>query len=55
MNNEPGNNAPKPNYKWPWFVMAAVLLGFALAIAWMFYAVQKEKSEREFGPPPAAK
>ena len=53
--NEPNEIPPKQNYKWPWFVLTAVLLGFALGIVWMFFAVQKEKSEREFGPPPAAK
>ena len=55
MNSEPGDKAPKRSYQWPWFVLAAVLLGFALAVVWMFFAVQKEKSERELGPPPAAK
>jgi hypothetical protein len=46
----------KPNenprrYKWPWFVLAAVALGIILAIAWMTYAVHREKQERDFSAP----
>jgi hypothetical protein len=56
MNNEPDENPPKPNYKWPWFVLAAVVLGIVLAILWMLAAVQREKSERDFSTPvPAAR
>jgi hypothetical protein len=42
---------PKQNYRWPWFVLAAVLLGIVLAIAWMSYAVHREKEERNFNAP----
>jgi hypothetical protein len=49
--NEPGDNLPKPNYKWPWFVLAAVLLGIALAIGWVGYAAHREKQERDFSAP----
>lgn len=44
-------NAPKTNYRWPWFVLAAVLLGIVLAILWMSYAVHREKEERNFNAP----
>jgi hypothetical protein len=39
------------NYKWPWFVLAAFLLGVALAIAWMSFAVHREKQERDLNAP----
>lgn len=48
-------NLPRRNYKWPWFVLVAVVLGFVLAIVWMFFAVQREKNERFNAPPPAAR
>jgi hypothetical protein len=51
MSNEPGKDAPKRKYKWPWFVLAAFLLGMALAFLWMFAAVQRERSERDFSTP----
>lgn len=46
--NEPDENSPKQNYKWPWFVLAAVLLGIVLAIVWMSFAVHREKQQRDF-------
>ena len=53
--NEPSEN-PKRHYKWPWFVLAAVVLGIALAVVWMFFAVKKVERERDFNAPvPAAK
>jgi hypothetical protein len=42
---------PKQNYKWPWFVLAAVLLFFALAVLWMSFAVKRERQERNFNAP----
>jgi hypothetical protein len=42
---------PKRNYQWPWFVLAGVLLGIALAILWVGYAVHREKEERNFNAP----
>ncbi|HSY74659.1 MAG TPA: hypothetical protein VK810_04250 [Dongiaceae bacterium] len=49
--NEPDEIPPKRNYKWPWFVLAAVALGIVLAIVWMSYAVHREKQERDFNAP----
>ena len=49
--NEPDENSPKRTYKWPWFVLAAVLLGIVLAIVWMSFAVHREKQERDFNAP----
>jgi hypothetical protein len=46
---EPNENPPR--YKWPWFVLAAFLLGVALAIVWMSFAVHRERQERNFNAP----
>jgi len=40
-----------PRYRWPWFVLVAVVLGVVLAIAWMSFAVQREKQERDVNAP----
>jgi len=45
---------PKENrrrYKWPWFAGAAVVLGIALAIIWMSFAVKKVERERDVNAP----
>jgi len=42
---------PKQNYKWPWFVAAAIVLFVALAVVWMSFAVKREKQERDFNSP----
>ena len=47
--SEPNENPRQ--YKWPWFVLAAVVLGTALAIVWMSFAIHREKQERDFNAP----
>ena len=47
--NESNENPRR--YKWPWFVLAAVLLFVALTIVWMSFAVKRERQEREFNAP----
>ncbi|MGA2030319.1 MAG: hypothetical protein ABSG87_09640 [Verrucomicrobiota bacterium] len=43
---------PTPHrYKWPWFVLAAIILFVALAIVWMSFAVHREEQERDFNAP----
>jgi hypothetical protein len=49
--NEPGETPLKPTYKWPWFVLAAVLLFVALAIVAMKIAVNRERQERNYNAP----
>jgi hypothetical protein len=49
MTDEPNENPPR--YKWPWFLLAAVLLFVALTIVWMGFAVHREKQERNFNAP----
>ena len=52
--SEPGEHPPKPTYQWPWFVLAAVLLGIALAVLWVGLAAKKVEQQRDFTPMPAS-
>ena len=48
---------PDPNrrrYKWPWFVLAAVILFIVLAVIWVSAAVHREEQERIFNSTPSA-
>jgi hypothetical protein len=45
-------HAPRPQYRWPWFVAAAVVLAIVLAVLWMSKEVQRIKRIREANPPP---
>jgi F0F1-type ATP synthase assembly protein I len=48
---QPGNvpePPPRPRYTWPWFVLAFVLLGIALAVLWMSKAVERTRRERQW-------
>jgi uncharacterized membrane protein len=49
--NKQNEIPPKRNYKWPWFVLAAVVLGVVLAIVWMSFAIHREQQERDFNAP----
>ena len=49
--NEPNEKPPPPRYQWPWFVLAAFLLGVALAILWMSFEVRKVEQERNVNAP----
>ncbi len=44
------NQNPR-HYKWPWFVLAAVLLGIVLAVVWVSFAVKKVEQERGMNAP----
>jgi hypothetical protein len=37
----------KPKYHWPWFVLAAILLGIALAILWLSREVERTRQLRD--------
>jgi hypothetical protein len=52
MMDEPNENPPR-RYKWPWFVLAAFLLGLALAILWMIFDVRAIEMERNPNMPSA--
>ncbi len=50
-------NEPKENprrHQWPWFVLAAVLLGIVLAVVWVSFAVKQVERERNFSAPVSA-
>jgi hypothetical protein len=49
--SEPDEIPPKRNYKWPWFLLAAVLLGIVLAVVWVSFAVKKVEQQRNFNAP----
>jgi ABC-type transport system involved in cytochrome c biogenesis permease subunit len=47
--SEPNENPRR--YKWPWFVLAAVLLFLALSVLWVGFAANREKQERNYNAP----
>lgn len=45
----------KPRYRWPYFLLAAVVLAIVLAVIWVNHAVQDTRRiQRLNAPPPAA-
>jgi hypothetical protein len=44
------NEKPR-RYRWPWFVLAAFLLGVALAILWMIFEIRIVEQERNPNAP----
>jgi len=53
MDQSPEPSSPGPRYKWPLFVLAALLLGIALAVLWMSFAVRRTRELRETNPLPS--
>ena len=45
---DPGN---KRRYMWPWFVLAAVLLGIVLAVLWMSTEIERARRIRKANTP----
>ena len=45
--DEQNEASQRPRYKWPWFVLGAVILGLALAIFWMSVLVRRIREQRE--------
>ena len=43
---------PKQIYRWPWLVLAAVVLAIVLAVVWVGFAVKKVEQQRDFTPLP---
>ena len=55
MNNHPGtfpDPEKRPSYRWPWFVLAAVLLGIVLAVLWMSQEIARTRRSRDWNVPP---
>jgi hypothetical protein len=52
--DEKDEKGPLPRYRWPWFVLGMVVLGFVLAVVWMSVLVHRIHEERgDFWPKPA--
>ncbi|HXE42014.1 MAG TPA: hypothetical protein VN516_03230 [Candidatus Baltobacteraceae bacterium] len=51
--NKPNEN-PR-HYKWPWVVLAMVVLGIVLAIVWMSFEIRKVEQQRNFDAPTNSK
>jgi len=51
---EPAQNNPNRKYQWPWFVLAAVLLGGVLAILFVRDAAKKVEQQRDGTPLPVS-
>ena len=49
--SEPDEIPPKQNYKWPWFVAAAVLLFIVLAVVFVGFKARQIEQERDFNAP----
>ena len=47
--NEP-DEKPR-NYKWPWAVAVAVIVGIILAVIWVAIAARKVERERDYNAP----
>jgi hypothetical protein len=44
------NETPR-RHRWPWLVLAAFLLGVALAVLWISFEVRHVERERDFNAP----
>ncbi len=51
--NRSTDGVSKPRYRWPWFVLAAVLLAVLLAFLWMSREVERTRRLREWNSAPA--
>lgn len=51
---QPNAGATRPRYKWPWFVLAAVILGLVLAVLWMSQEIQRARRIRDANAPTPA-
>jgi bacteriorhodopsin len=49
--NEVANETTRVKYRWPWFLLGAVLLAIALAIVWVGWEVRHVEQETNFSAP----
>lgn len=49
--NDAEKNSPRPKYRWPWFVLALVVLGIVLTVCWVWLAAKNVEEQRDFGQP----
>jgi quinoprotein glucose dehydrogenase len=45
--DEPTGNAGRPRYRWPYFVLAGLVLGVVLAVLWMSVLVRRLREQRD--------
>jgi hypothetical protein len=48
----PPNAGVRTRYRWPWFVLGAVVLAVLLAFVWMSKEIERTRRQRELTPPP---
>lgn len=53
MNDDPKIPNGNRRHLWPWFALAAVILGIVLAFLWMSVAVRKVRDSRAMWNSPA--
>jgi hypothetical protein len=46
MNDEASLETPRRRYRWPWFLLAGVVLFFVVSTMWMMVAVQRVKRNK---------
>jgi len=54
MEEQENQNKPsdaRPHYRWPWFVLAAVILWILLAVVWMSKEVERTRRMRDYNAP----
>jgi len=42
---------PTPRYRWPWFLLAAVVLAIVLAVVWVNHEVQRTRRIQQINAP----
>ena len=53
MNNGERPATARRRYRWPWFLLAAVVVGFLLALLWLQPVIRNIREERQMNPPSA--
>ncbi len=50
---DPSGRSPgkQGRYRWPWLLLAAILLAIALAVLWMSREIARIRRSRDFNPP----
>jgi hypothetical protein len=49
--SEPDEIPPQPNYRWPKFVLAAVVLFIVLAVVFVAFKARQIEQQRDFNAP----
>jgi hypothetical protein len=51
MDEEGRTTARGRRYRWPWFLLAAVVLAFLLALLWLQPVIRTIREQRQINPP----